>query len=82
MTRIIYSFLNVTVIVFFFRGAWYGDVVAESMVIQYVDAEEEHNVDQPAADRHAVGLDEERRARQIELRDVPGDSHEEEWHEG
>lgn len=54
------------------------DIVAEGMVVQRVDAEEEHNVDQPAPDGHLVGSQEERRPRLVELGDVPRDGDEEE----
>ncbi len=43
------------------------DVVAEGMVVQRVDAEEEDNVDQPASDRDLVRLEVEGRARSVEL---------------
>lgn len=56
----------------------YRYVVAECMVVQDVDAEEQDDVDQPAADGHLVGRNEERRARGVELGDVAGDGHEEE----
>lgn len=49
------------------------DIVAKGMVVQSIDAEEQHNVDQPALQRHFVGSDEERRSRLVELGDVAGD---------
>ena len=53
------------------------NIIAESMVVQGVDAEEQHNVDQPAPQRHLVRSKEERRSRLVELRDVARDGNEE-----
>lgn len=59
-----------------------GDVVAEGMVVQDVDGEEQEDVDEPAADGDAVRSEEEGRPAGIELGDVAGDGHEDELDEG
>ena len=59
-----------------------GDVVAERMVVQHVDGEEEEDVDQPAAEGHAVRSEEEGRAVGVELGDVACDGHEDELNKG
>ena len=60
----------------------HGDVVAEGVVIQHINAEEKYDVDQPTADRDSVWLDEEWRTCKIELRDIACDSDEEELYKG
>jgi hypothetical protein len=37
---------------------WYRDIVTECVVIEDINSEEEHNIDQPAAYWNAVGLEE------------------------
>jgi hypothetical protein len=59
-----------------------GDVVAEGMVVQHVDGEEEEDVDQPAAEGHTVRSKEEGRAVRVELGDVARGGHEDELYEG
>lgn len=59
----------------------HGDIVAKRMIVEHIDAEEEHNVDQPAADGNSVRRNEERRAARVELGDVTGDRHEKELDE-
>jgi len=56
----------------------YRYIVAEGMVIEHVAAEEQDDIDEPAADRHSVGREEERRALRVELRYVSGNGNEEE----
>lgn len=48
------------------------DVVAEGMVIQQVDTEEQHNVEEPPAYGNLVRSEEERRSGLVELGDVAG----------
>lgn len=60
----------------------YGYIVAECVVVQDVDAEEEHDIDQPPPDGDAIRLQEERRPFAIKLRGEPDDGHEEELDEG
>jgi hypothetical protein len=50
---------------------WNRDVVAEGVVVEHVDAEKQHNVDEPSADRDAVRLEEKGRTLRIELRWQP-----------
>jgi hypothetical protein len=59
-----------------------GDVVAESMVVQDVDGEEQDDIDEPAADGDAVRSEEEGGTAWIELRDVAGSGNEDELDKG
>lgn len=55
------------------------------MVVQNVDAEKQHDVDHPSAQRNLVWRDKEWRVVLVELRNVAGDSHKKELsksHEG
>jgi hypothetical protein len=40
----------------------YGNVVAKGMVVEYIDAKEQDDIDEPAADRDLVRRNEKRRA--------------------
>lgn len=60
---------------------WDRDVVAECVVIEHIDAEEQNNVDEPATDRNLVRLEKEWRTLRIELRRQPDDGDEEELDE-
>lgn len=59
-----------------------GNIVAECMVVEGVDAEEQHYVDQPAFQGNLVRPDEQRRSGLVELGDVARDGNEEELDEG
>ena len=54
------------------------DIVAEGMVVQHIDAEEENDIDQPASEWNLVRSDEERRSSLVELGEVAGGSHKDE----
>ena len=54
-----------------------GDVVTERMVVQNIDCEEEHNIDQPSANGHSIRLEKQRWPPQIDLRNVSGGRDEE-----
>lgn len=56
---------------------WYGNVIAEGVVVEDIDAKEEDNIDQPATDGHLVWCQEKGRPSDIELCNVSCDSHEE-----
>lgn len=55
----------------------HGYVVAEGVIVEDIDAKEEYNVDQPAADGHLIRCKEEGRPRDVKLGDVPSNRHEE-----
>lgn len=57
------------------------DIVAESMVVENIDAEEQDNVDEPSADGHLVWGQEEWRARLFELSHVACNGHEKKLYE-
>lgn len=59
-----------------------GDVVAEGMVVQDVDGEEQEDIDEPAADGDAVWSEEERGPAWVELREVARGGNEDELDEG
>ena len=61
----------------------YGNryVVAKYMIVQHIYGEEQDDIDQPAAYRHSIRLEEMRRSASIELRDESGDGHKEELDE-
>lgn len=59
-----------------------GDIVAEGMIVQHVDAEEQNNVEDPSTDGNLVGGQEEWRPRAIKLGYITRDSNEEELHKG
>lgn len=56
------------------------NIVAESVVVKDIDAEEEDDIDNPATNRDLVRRQKERRPGDVELRNVARDSHEEELH--
>ena len=58
------------------------DIVAECMVVQHVDGEEEEDIDQPPADGDAVRSKEEGWAVGVELGKVAGGSNEDELYKG
>ncbi len=55
---------------------WY--IVAERMIVEDIDREEQNNIYQPALDWDLIRLEEERSSIPIELWDVASYSHEEE----
>lgn len=57
-----------------------GDVITEGVVVEQVDAEKEHNIDQPAPDGHLVRFYEEWRPSGIKLRDISSNCDEKELH--
>jgi hypothetical protein len=60
----------------------HGDVIAERMVVQHIDGEEEEDVDQPAAEGNAVRSEKEWGAVGVELGDVASGGNEDELNEG
>lgn len=58
------------------------DIVAECMVVQHVDGEEEEDIDQPPADGDTVRSEEEGWPVGVELGEVAGGSDEDELHKG
>lgn len=61
---------------------WHGNIIAEGMVVQRVDAEEQQYIHHPAPYRDLVLLEEEGRACSIKLPGQPYDGYEEELDEG
>lgn len=59
----------------------HGNVVAKGMVVEHIDAKEQDDIDEPAADRDLVRRNKKRRARAVELRNVASDGNEEELDE-
>lgn len=57
-----------------------GDVIAKGVVVEQVDAEEEHDIDQPASNGHLVRSYEEWRPGGIKLRDISRNCDEKELH--
>lgn len=57
-------------------------IVAKSVIVQDIDAEKQHDIDQPSAQRNAVWLEEKRRSCAVELRRKADDGHEEELDKG
>jgi hypothetical protein len=57
------------------------NVVAEGVIVEHVDAEEECDADQPARDGDLVRLEEEGRAPAVELARQTDDGHEEKLNE-
>lgn len=60
----------------------YGNIVAKSVVVERIDAEEEYNVDEPALQWNFVRANEEGGSCLVELRNIARDSHEEELDKG
>ena len=54
------------------------DIIAECMVVQHIDAEEQDNIDQPPSNRDLVLFEEEGRTCSVKLRWEANDRHEEE----
>jgi len=56
------------------------NIITKGVIVEQINTEEQHYVDQPAPNRHSVGFYEERGPGAVELRDVPSDSDEEKLH--
>lgn len=57
-----------------------GDVITKGVVVEQVDAEKEHDIDQPAPNGHLVRSYEEWRPGSIKLRDISRDRDEKKLH--
>lgn len=55
---------------------WYGNIIAECVVVEDVDAEEENDVDEPPSYWNLVRPEEEWRSGPIKLRYIPSDCNE------
>lgn len=58
----------------------YRNIITKGVVVEQVNTEEKHNVDQPTPNRHPVRSYEERGPSSIELRDISRDCDEEKLH--
>lgn len=57
-----------------------GNAVAESMVVQDIDGEEENDIDHPPPQRNSIRLQKEGRSAPIELCDISRDGYKDELH--
>jgi hypothetical protein len=56
------------------------NIITKGVVVEQVDAEEEHNVDEPAPNWHLIWSDKEWGSGGVELRNISRDSDEEKLH--